>query len=262
MKIVILGDGDFPGATRPLELLNSADKIICCDGSILKLLQYNKEKLPDYIVGDMDTLSPAYQEQYKERIHKNTCQQTNDQTKAFNFAKGLIPTGENASIHILGATGLREDHTLGNISLLLDYAGSLATDNNHVDNNQTDNNQADNNIADNNSVQVNTVSGSNICGNCSVSGHTKVDIVTDHGIFTPHFNTFTAPCTKGRQISIFSFDPTLKIKSAGLLYPTDHVIFDLWWKATLNECTGTCYTLTFNHPAKVLVFENYPSTQQ
>ncbi|MEG0518911.1 MAG: thiamine diphosphokinase [Bacteroidales bacterium] len=219
MTIVILGDGDFPKAVYPLNLLNTADILICCDGSILKLLQYNKEKLPHYIVGDMDTLPPVYQEQYKERIRKSACQETNDQTKAFNFAKGLIPATENTSIHILGATGMREDHTLGNISLLLDYAGSLPA-------------------------------------------NATVDIITDYGIFTPHFNTFTAPCTKGRQISIFSFDQTLKIKSAGLLYPTDHVIFDLWWKATLNESTESSYTLTFSHPAKVLVFENYPSTQQ
>lgn len=249
MTIVILGDGDFPKATYPLNLLNTADILICCDGSILKLLQYNKEKLPHYIVGDMDTLPQVYQEQYKERIRKSTCQETNDQTKAFNFAKGLIPAIENTSIHILGATGLREDHTLGNISLLLDYAESLTTSP------PTQSNLANSNLPANATEQSSSTSATH-------GTNATVDIVTDYGIFTPHFNTFTAPCTKGGQISIFSFDQTLKIKSAGLLYPTDHVIFDLWWKATLNECTGTSYTLTFSHPAKVLIFENYPSTQQ
>lgn len=223
MTIVILGDGDFPTAAYPLEVLKTADKIICCDGSLLQLLHYDKEMIPDYIVGDMDSLPHAYQEQYKSIIHKSECQQTNDQTKAFSFALGIIPAGERANIHILGATGRREDHTLGNISLLLDYAvpGKVIEPFGH-----------------------------------KMRQEIGVDIITNHGIFTPRFDTFTASGTKGQQISIFSFDPTLKIKSAGLLYPTDQVIFDLWWKATLNECTHSTYTLTFSHPAKVLVFAN------
>ncbi|MGL4294003.1 MAG: thiamine diphosphokinase, partial [Bacteroidales bacterium] len=46
-------------------------------------------------------------------------QETNDLTKAINFAKGK---GFYSPI-IIGATGLREDHTLGNISLLTQYTG-------------------------------------------------------------------------------------------------------------------------------------------
>lgn len=224
MQIVILDDGDFPTASYPLSILVKADKIICCDGSVLKLLKYNSKLVPNYIVGDMDSLPQQYKEKYKEIIYSSSCQETNDQTKAFSFALGLVPQGKNANIHILGATGLREDHTLGNLSLLMEYA---------------------------------------VCGNyiepfknLMHSGVT-VDIITNYGIFSPHFNTFTAKCAKGQQISIFSFDQLLKIKSVGLLYPTDNVIFDLWWKATLNECTGSKYTLEFSHPAKVLLFENY-----
>lgn len=47
-------------------------------------------------------------------------QETNDQTKAVHF---LQEKGYRR-IAIVGATGKREDHTLGNISLLLDYMKS------------------------------------------------------------------------------------------------------------------------------------------
>ena len=50
-------------------------------------------------------------------IHRIADQETNDQTKAVLF---LQKKGYR-KIAIVGATGKREDHTLGNISLLIDY---------------------------------------------------------------------------------------------------------------------------------------------
>ena len=50
-------------------------------------------------------------------IHRIANQETNDQTKAVLF---LQKKGYR-KIAIVGATGKREDHTLGNISLLIDY---------------------------------------------------------------------------------------------------------------------------------------------
>ncbi len=81
-----------------------------------------------------------------------------------------------------------------------------------------------------------------------------VSIVTDFGRFEAIFNTATLPSVPGQEISIFAFDPTLKIKSAGLDYPTDSVIFDSLWKATLNVASGDCFTLTLSHPCGVLVY--------
>ena len=45
-------------------------------------------------------------------------QETNDLTKAFNFCCSQ----NRKNIVILGATGKREDHTLGNLSLLAEYS--------------------------------------------------------------------------------------------------------------------------------------------
>ena len=220
-NIAILADGTYPDAKYPLEILQNADIIICCDAAVLKL----KGLVPNYIVGDMDTLPMEYKEKYKDIIIESSCQETNDQTKAFSFALGLVPEGEYANIYILGTTGGREDHTLGNISLLMEYTRNEGK-----------------RIPPFNNLMHNRV---------------NVEIVTDHGIFTPHFNTFTKSCRPGQQISIISFDNTLRIKSHGLKYPTDDAVFEFWWRGTLNEAIGEEFTLEFNHKAPVLLFSLY-----
>jgi thiamine pyrophosphokinase len=113
---VILCDGKFPEHRTPLELLNRADKIICCDGATVKLLQYGLE--PYSIVGDMDSLPDSLINKYSDRVFFDPDQETNDQTKAVRWCheRNINP------LIILGATGLREDHTIGNIALTTDYA--------------------------------------------------------------------------------------------------------------------------------------------
>lgn len=114
--IAILAHGDFPSSGACLEVLRTADLRVCCDGAAASLINAGLE--PDYIVGDMDSLPGDLQARFADRIRRCSGQEDNDMTKAFHFALGLNPS----RITILGATGAREDHTLGNISLLLDYA--------------------------------------------------------------------------------------------------------------------------------------------
>ena len=209
--IVILADGDFPTNSYPLSILAQANKIVCCDNSVLKLTSHTSLEA-DYIVGDMDTMNEENKRKFADKITRIPDQETNDLTKAFNFALALSPS----RITILGATGEREDHALANISLLSDYQQYFP----------------------------------------------EISMVTDNGIFTAHSDTFTLESIPGQQVSIFAFDPTVKIKSAGLVYPTDSVIFDYWWKATLNEASSTQFTLSFSHPAKVLVFRAFVLNQK
>lgn len=69
------------------------------------------------IIGDGDSLCDAYRQQYATLIHHNPDQETNDPTKAVHYlhAQGM------RRIAIVGATGKREDHTIGNLSLLIEY---------------------------------------------------------------------------------------------------------------------------------------------
>lgn len=201
--IVILAAGDFPRAEAPLRALREADVRICCDSAAENLVAAGME--PDRIVGDLDSLSAQFRERYADRIIHIAEQDDNDLTKAFHLALTLDP----GRITIVGATGKREDHTLGNVSLLLDYAREASC---------------------------------------------PVEMLTDYGRFEVIFDTATLPAFPGRQVSIFAFDNSLKIKSAGLKYPTDEVRFDTLWKATLNEALSASFTLTLSHPCGVLLF--------
>jgi thiamine pyrophosphokinase len=114
-SIVILANGRFPSGRQPMGLLQGAERIICCDGAADKLIAYGLS--PHVIIGDLDSLSPEAREHYASILIHSGGQDTNDLTKAVNYC---IESGY-PSLTILGATGLREDHTLGNISLMLEY---------------------------------------------------------------------------------------------------------------------------------------------
>lgn len=226
---IILCDGDFPSKGPARKLLEKAQKakkshtVISCDGAILSLLKNGMDA--DYIVGDMDTLPKKWQAKFKDKIYKESEQDFNDQTKAFRFALSLIEkqiAEKKASsyaeyrIIILGATGKREDHTLGNISYLPDYAQTLRQKFPKL--------------------------------------KTNISTVTDYGVFIPILDTTRLKGEPGDRISIFAFDHTLRIKSEGLEYKTDDVVFDMWWKATLNTFKKRDVLLRFSHPAKALLY--------
>ena len=123
-SIVILCDGVFPKTEYPRYLMRMADFIICCDGALVKFIRNSKaifgeERLPDLVIGDMDTLSQKMQEKYAHIIQKEEEQDHNDQTKAVRWAINNINDIEN--IYILGATGGRPEHTVGNAGLLMEY---------------------------------------------------------------------------------------------------------------------------------------------
>lgn len=111
----ILSNGDFPSDELLQNHLAKAPYLLCCDGAVRIADLFGLE--PDAIVGDGDSLTPEMSQKYADRIHIIAEQETNDLTKTVNFA---LESGFT-SIVIFGATGLREDHTLANISLLMDF---------------------------------------------------------------------------------------------------------------------------------------------
>lgn len=119
-ETIILADGDFPVHPLVVALLDACPYVVCCDGAANRYIRSGR--MPVAIVGDGDSLLPEVREQYGSLIHSEAEQDTNDLSKAFRFC---LSQGRR-DILILGATGKREDHTLGNISLLMDYM-DLAT---------------------------------------------------------------------------------------------------------------------------------------
>ena len=109
---VILAAGTFPTSPQALACLDNATFLCCCDSAVLQLMDYGR--MPDAVVGDGDSLSPEQISQLGELYHHVTEQEYNDLTKATRYCKSLGYT----DITYLGCTGKREDHTLGNISLM------------------------------------------------------------------------------------------------------------------------------------------------
>ena len=113
---VILANGDYPSTPIPLQVLAKAPFVVCCDGAANEHIA--RGFTPDVIIGDGDSLSEENKLRFAHIVERVSCQETNDQTKAVRF---LLEQGKRR-IAIMGATGRREDHTIGNISLLIEYA--------------------------------------------------------------------------------------------------------------------------------------------
>lgn len=121
IEAVILANGNYPIAEIPKKILHNAVYVVCCDGAADKYLENGFK--PNAIVGDGDSLNKVHRKRYADILHRYEEQESNDLTKAVRF---LLEKGKR-HIAIVGATGKREDHTLGNISLLIEYARSGAT---------------------------------------------------------------------------------------------------------------------------------------
>lgn len=215
-NVVIICDGAFPKSEFPRYLISTADHIICCDGALKKFLRHSRsifgeERLPDLVIGDMDSLSASMKKKYGDIIIQVDEQEHNDQTKAFRWAMSNLQ--DIGHIYIIGATGEREDHTIGNMSLLMEYARAYDL--------------AEKGI--------------------------EVEMVTDHATAFAATDTFEMDCGTGRRMSIFSPDNSLKIHSEGLEWPLDNVVFDNWWKATLNRTSEDRVRLEFSHKSMALI---------
>ena len=216
---VIVGNGQFPKREYPLYLLESADYVVCCDGALDTYLRHfsgRNLRRPDVVVGDMDSLSKKTAERFRDIAVKIDEQETNDQSKAFHYILEHFPDVD--TIHILGATGKREDHTIGNLSLLMEYAREMRRQD---------------------------------CGRT-----VSVDIVSDWSTAFAITDSCTLDVGEGRSVSIICPDNSLNIKSEGLIWPTGNVVFDNLWQATLNRASADRISLTFSHPSIALIILN------
>ena len=247
---VIIGGGDFPRKEYPRELIRRADYIVCCDGHALSAFMRNRSRifdspaaktlhaggrlpdavvgdlpnaetlpaggrLPDAVVGDMDSVSARQLSEFSSLLVKVEEQDDNDQTKAFNHILRSYPDVD--TIHIVAATGKRECHTIGNMGLLMEYARKHGA-----------------------------------CGIPS-EGSIYVDMVSDYSTIFAITDSCGFFVGEGRQVSLFSPDNSLTIKSEGLAWQTSGVVFDNWWPASLNRATSDFVKLTFSHPSAALV---------
>jgi thiamine pyrophosphokinase len=211
MKTIILADGAFPENDNVLNVLRNAERIVCCDGSVSNLVETGLK--PFAIVGDLDSLKKELKEEYKDIIYPSSDQETNDLTKAVIWCKN----NGYAELTIIGATGKREDHTLGNISLLADY--SLIAD------------------------EI-----------CILTDYGRIDpFVICDTIKNGNRTKRTFESFPGQQISIFSLTPETLVTSEGLKYEVTDRQFTSLWQGTLNESIGDRFQLTIDK-GKLLIY--------
>ena len=160
MNIVLLAAGDFPMHNVPMKALGDADLVVCCDSAYKQFSFFNYQlSIPFVVIGDGDSLSDADKQDLGDRWIHVAEQEYNDLHKAMQWvmmngerrtengerrtengerreserdrkgANGLsTENGERKTengkqrVSILGATGKREDHTLGNIGYLVSFA--------------------------------------------------------------------------------------------------------------------------------------------
>ncbi|MDO5321032.1 MAG: thiamine diphosphokinase [Bacteroidia bacterium] len=209
MTIVIIANGAFPRKEYPKYLISSADAVVCCDGALAALEK--RSIVPDVVIGDLDSICQHSLARFKGvKVHDSN-QENNDLSKAFDYVMSNYSGID--SIHIIGATGKSEAHTIGNLSLLMEYEKKY----------------------DLSAKGINVDIVSDYCTAFAIAGSCELHIGT------------------GRRISLFSPDPTLTIRSSGLQWPTDGVVFDNWWKASLNIASDDVVSLEFNHPSQALI---------
>lgn len=222
-QTVVLANGSYPSHPCPLALLQRATTLVCTDGAAQILPAPLLSRA--WIVGDMDSIPPALRHTCASRLIHDACQENNDLTKAVQFCvrQGI------RQLTILGATGRREDHSLGNISLLADYAPLL------------------------DGVQMVTDYGRFLVY-ASDPSH-PLDTPTPITLESRSYN----PIQPGAPISFFGLNPRMHLTAQGVQYPVEQVIFDAWWKGTLNVCTADRVQVAFTN-GPLLVYLPFPES--
>ncbi len=120
-KTVILANGDFPRKGGvPYKVLANAKRVIACDGAVMAYHRAFK-KWPEVVVGDFDSAKPPFG---SALVVKCTDDSLNDLEKAIVYAK----LEGWRKLVIVGASGKREDHTIGNIFRALEYGIEIVTE--------------------------------------------------------------------------------------------------------------------------------------
>lgn len=97
----------------PLGVLHAADHLVCCDGAAVDEAEV--------IIGDGDSVC----DKFRSRLIQVDEQDDNDLTKATRYVAARFGR-QGMAVAYLGCTGGREDHTLGNLSLMVRYQRELA----------------------------------------------------------------------------------------------------------------------------------------
>tara|TARA_B110000495_G_C22908838_1_gene530618 strand:- start:259 stop:876 length:618 start_codon:yes stop_codon:yes gene_type:complete len=113
-KIILVLNGKLFKKSKLTLFLKDYSKIICVDGAANKVINANMK--PDYIIGDLDSISRINLVKYKNKIVELKDQNYNDLQKALNWLKN----NGTSNIDIIGFDGKRADHMINNFNIIID----------------------------------------------------------------------------------------------------------------------------------------------
>lgn len=198
--IVVLANGEFPQHDIPLHELDIAGSIICCDGAVESLIDYGKR--PQAIVGDFDSIPQNLKEDLASILVHTPDQSENDLRKSLKW----VEEHGGKQVTILGASGKREDHLLGNIFSILQFDTQM-----------------------------------------------EMVMITDYGrLYTVHeLQKFDG--IKGKEVSLFSLDQSIKITTTGLKYPLQNEALSTLYGGTLNSIIDDGFSIKISR-GQILVY--------
>ena len=113
-KIILVLNGKLFKKSKLTLFLKDYSKIICVDGAANKVINANMK--PDYIIGDLDSISRINLVKYKNKIIELKDQNYNDLQKALNWLKN----NGTSNIDVIGFDGKRADHMINNFNIIID----------------------------------------------------------------------------------------------------------------------------------------------
>ena len=119
-RALVVANGAFRVTASFRRAFAESALTVACDGAAERLVAAGL--WPDVVIGDGDSLSSELKVALKGRFRRVREQATNDLAKALRYCarQGV------AAVTVLGAAGRREDHLIGNVFRLLDFAAAFA----------------------------------------------------------------------------------------------------------------------------------------
>ena len=116
MRAVVVLGGDLPGRELLTACAAEADLTIAADRGLTAF--HACGLLPDYLIGDMDSVAPEVLSCYAEQVEQRRLPCEKDDTDGFEALYAAIGRGAD-EIVFLGALGGRLAHALANLMLLV-----------------------------------------------------------------------------------------------------------------------------------------------
>ena len=120
MRVLLMLNGQPPSSSLIHRCAENSDQVVGADNGARHLLEADVE--PDLIVGDIDSLPAELHQQYSGHLQQVPTQENTDFEKSLTVIHERWP---DACVTVLGATGRRYDHELGNLLCAASWAKHL-----------------------------------------------------------------------------------------------------------------------------------------